>query len=182
MKKTDARVRYTVRVLEESFLTLLKDKPVNRVTVKEVCELAQLNRATFYAHFRDCFDLLDHIEQTLLEAFQCSLWPEDPFDVGASISAIYTLIQRHETACRVLIFEGRSPTVLARMIDWAREPTLARWKARLRRADDTELEMLYTHLSNGLMNVVVGGYDKYDRADVIRFVDRIVTSSLAPYR
>lgn len=53
MRKTDARIRYTQRVLKESFLTLLKQKPVNKITVKEVCEMAELNRATFYAHYSD---------------------------------------------------------------------------------------------------------------------------------
>ena len=49
MEKMDARKRYTQMVLKQSFLKLLKEKPVNRITVKEVCALAQLNRATFYA-------------------------------------------------------------------------------------------------------------------------------------
>ena len=42
--------------------------------------------------------------------------------------------------------------------------------------------MLYTHLSNGLMNVVVGGYDKYSREEVISFVNRIVKSSLSLFQ
>ena len=46
-------------VLKQSLLKLLKEKPVNKITVKEVCELAQLNRATFYAHYSDCFALLE---------------------------------------------------------------------------------------------------------------------------
>ena len=46
MGKTDARKRYTQMVLKQSLLKLLKEKQVNRITVKEVCELAQLNRAT----------------------------------------------------------------------------------------------------------------------------------------
>ena len=58
MRKTDARIRYTQRILKESFLILLKQKPVNKITVKEVCEMAELNRATFYAHYSDCFALL----------------------------------------------------------------------------------------------------------------------------
>ena len=62
MEKTDARKRYTQMVLKQSLLKLLKEKPVNRITVKEVCELAQLNRATFYAHYSDCFALLESIE------------------------------------------------------------------------------------------------------------------------
>lgn len=61
MKKTDARVRYTQKVLKDSLLRLLEKKPINKITVKEVCELAELNRATFYAHYTDCFALLESI-------------------------------------------------------------------------------------------------------------------------
>ena len=39
--------------------------------------------------------------------------------------------------------------------------------------------MLYTHLSNGLMHVVVEGYDRYERETVVRFVRRIVQASLS---
>ena len=42
--------------------------------------------------------------------------------------------------------------------------------------------MLYTHLSNGLMHVVVEGYDRYGKEDVIRFVNRIVKSSLSLFQ
>ena len=70
MRKTDARIRYTQRILKESLLTLLKQKPINKITVKEVCERAELNRATFYAHYSDCFALLESIEEDLLEAFR----------------------------------------------------------------------------------------------------------------
>ena len=179
MKRTDARVRYTQRVLKESFLTLLREKPVNQITVKEVCELAELNRATFYAHYRDCFDLLESIEQELLDAFRQSLQLVTNYDVSAMIGAIYAMVEKHENACRVLIFGGRSASVLGRMIDQARQTSLARWRQYLPRASDEELEMLYTHLSNGLMRVVVDGYDRYGREDVIAFVSRIVKSSLA---
>ncbi len=48
--KQDARVRYTQKVLKEVLLQLLEQKPVNRITVKEVCERAGLNRTTFYTH------------------------------------------------------------------------------------------------------------------------------------
>ncbi len=182
MKKTDARVRYTQRVLKESFLTLLQEKPVNRITVKEVCERAELNRATFYAHYSDCYALMDSIEKELLAAFQQSLRLIDSLNTDALILAIYTMVEQHEAACRVLIFQGASPSILGRMIDLAREESIAYWRQQLRRASDEELEMLYTHLSNGLMHVVVGGWGKYRREDVMRFVSRIVKSSVSLFQ
>lgn len=182
MRKSDARVRYTRRVIKESFLSLLREKPVNRITVKEVCQLAELNRATFYAHYSDCFALLESIEQELLDAFRESLRLIDGFDVSALISALYAMVEQHGDACRVLIFGGASPSLPGRMIDLARPSSISSWKRQLRNASDAELEMLYTHLSNGLMNVVVGGYNKYSREEVISFVNRIVRSSLSLFR
>ena len=182
MRKSDARVRYTQRVLKESFLSLLREKPVNKITVKEVCELAELNRATFYAHYSDCFALMESIEQELLDAFGQSLRLIDGFDVSALIAALYAMVEQHGDACRVLIFGGASPSVLGRMIDLARTSSITAWKHQLLHASDAELEMLYTHLSNGLMNVVVGGYDKYSREEVISFVNRIVKSSLSLFQ
>lgn len=66
----DARVRYTKMVIKDALVSLLKEKPLNKVTVKEVCELAQINRATFYRYYSNPFDLMDQIEAEFLR----SLW------------------------------------------------------------------------------------------------------------
>lgn len=177
MEKLDARKRYTQKMLKQSFLTLLKDKPVNKITVKEVCARAQLNRATFYAHYSDCFALMESIEQELIDAFEKSLRYINSFDVTALIEAIYDMVDQNQAACRVLILGNTSATVLTRMIALAREDSLACWRKDLPGASETELEMLYTHLSNGLMHVVVEGYGKYSREEMIRFVSRVVKGS-----
>ena len=181
MKKIDARIRYTRRVLKQSFLTLLKQKPVNKITVKEVCELAKLNRATFYTHYSDCFALLESIEQDILDAFLLSLKLINSFDMTALIEAIYAMVEQHEEACRILIFQGASTTVLQKMIDLARKETISIWKESLHRADDNQLEMLYTHLSSGLLSVIKDGFDKYSREEITCFVNKIVKSSLSQW-
>ena len=56
--KTDARVRYTLKMLKDSLLRLLEEKPINKITVKEVCERAELNRATFFCIFRTALNCL----------------------------------------------------------------------------------------------------------------------------
>jgi len=182
MRKSDARVRYTQRVIKDSFLQLLKEKPVNKITVKELCELAELNRATFYSHYSDCFALMESIEQELLDSFEQSLSLINGFDVSALINAIYTMVEQNEEACRVLIFDGVSPSVTGQMIEIARVSSIAAWRQQLHHATEAELEMLYMHLSNGLMNVVLGGYGKYSREEVISFVNRIVKSSLSLFQ
>ena len=46
----DRSVEYTKMVIQNSFTRLLKEKPINKITVKEICELADINRSTFYKY------------------------------------------------------------------------------------------------------------------------------------
>lgn len=63
----DARVRYTKKMIRDAFLSLLREKNVRQITVTELCRLADINRATFYKHYRDAFDLLEQIEEEALD-------------------------------------------------------------------------------------------------------------------
>lgn len=71
--KNDARVRYTTMRIKEAFLSCLAQKPVSRITVKEICDMAQINRATFYKHYEDIFDLLRKLEDESIEGMRKSI-------------------------------------------------------------------------------------------------------------
>lgn len=63
----DRRKKYTRMVLKESLLNILQEKELFTITVKEICELADINRSTFYDHYADQFALLSEIEDELIE-------------------------------------------------------------------------------------------------------------------
>lgn len=182
MSRTDARIRYTQGVLKQALLSFLQEKPINKITVKEICERAELNRATFYAHYSDCFALLESIENELIDEFEKSLRYVDSFDVAALIEALYAMVDQNQEACRTLILGNTSSAVIAKMIALAKPGSLAYWHRELPKASETELEMMYTHLSNGLMHVIVEGYDKYSKEEMIRFVSQVAKVSLLLFR
>ncbi|HOJ47415.1 MAG TPA: TetR-like C-terminal domain-containing protein [Bacillota bacterium] len=64
---SDRRVKYTKMVIKESFIKSLRQKPISKITVKEICEDADVNRATFYTHYKDQYDLLQQIENEIIE-------------------------------------------------------------------------------------------------------------------
>lgn len=68
--KNDARARYTKRRIRECFFELLKDTPLNKITVKSICDKAEINRTTFYRYYSDPFDLMEQIEYELITSFQ----------------------------------------------------------------------------------------------------------------
>jgi len=66
-KKDDRRVEFTKIMLRRSLASIMKSKPVSKITIKEICEKAELNRGTFYAHFSDQNDLLRYMEDMEME-------------------------------------------------------------------------------------------------------------------
>ena len=65
----DKRVIRTKALLIRSLSALMKQKNIKDITVKELCEYADINRGTFYLHYKDIYDMLDSIEQELSEKF-----------------------------------------------------------------------------------------------------------------
>ena len=64
-KKVDRRVIKTRRQLKKGLAALMKEKSGNQITVKELVEEVDINRSTFYLHFKDIQDLLREIEENM---------------------------------------------------------------------------------------------------------------------
>ena len=58
--KVDPRILRTKKLLVESFQQVSREKKMSQITVKDITERATVNRATFYAHFTDKYDILDY--------------------------------------------------------------------------------------------------------------------------
>jgi AcrR family transcriptional regulator len=59
-EKLDPREKRTRQMLDQAFTQLLTEKGFEAITVQELTQRAGVNRATFYAHFEDKYDLLDY--------------------------------------------------------------------------------------------------------------------------
>ncbi len=66
----DARVRLTKKMIKSTFLDLLKTKVIGDVTVREICNRAEVNRTTFYKYYDNAYDLLDKIELEVMDDLQ----------------------------------------------------------------------------------------------------------------
>ncbi len=70
MEKKNRREEYTKRAIRESFAQLLAEKPIEKISVGELCKLAEINRSTFYRHHSDLHALLDiMVDECLHEIF-----------------------------------------------------------------------------------------------------------------
>lgn len=75
--KTDRRVKYTIAMLKDALVQSMQKEHISKISVKSLCDLADVNRSTFYAHFNDQYDLLHHIEQEVIDNVKKHLEKKD---------------------------------------------------------------------------------------------------------
>lgn len=60
------------RLLKEALIDLLNEKEIHKISVKELSEVADINRSTFYSHYEDIYQLLDEITEEYLSKIKMS--------------------------------------------------------------------------------------------------------------
>ena len=73
MNRSESRYFATAARMDEAFLTLLAKKDFEYITIKEICEVAGVNRSTFYLHYETMSDLLSESVGRMNEQFLASM-------------------------------------------------------------------------------------------------------------
>lgn len=69
----DIRIEKTERAIKQAFMELRREKPVEKIRVKELCDRACINKSTFYAHYQDIYALANAMEDEMVHAVVESL-------------------------------------------------------------------------------------------------------------
>ncbi|MDY3751650.1 TetR-like C-terminal domain-containing protein [Christensenella minuta] len=114
-KKVDRRVKYTIEMLKGALVEAMQKEHISKISVKSLCELADINRSTFYAHFRDQYGLLHHIEQEVLDNITRQLERQD-FDGKGPISfqvlnLILKYVRQNASLFKALLSDNCEPDI-----------------------------------------------------------------------
>ena len=83
----DIRIEKTRQSIINAFIELRSHKELERITIKELCEKAQINKSTFYAHYQDIYHLSDTLETEVVVSIMENLThPERVLDDTAFFS------------------------------------------------------------------------------------------------
>ena len=104
----DKRVKNTIKAIRNALFEMLSEKPLNRISVTELCKRAGVNRATFYLHYTDIYDLLDKIELSYVEEMREN---DTRFGTDGKVDFLWIVefVKRHSTFYRVT-FINHIPT------------------------------------------------------------------------
>ncbi len=106
--KVDRLLRTTRTRLLNGLVQLMKEKDIKDISVKELSDLVDINRGTFYLHYNDIYDMVEKIEEELFVEFNSILDRDIPKDTqpdfpNAILVDIFTFLERHRELAQVML-------------------------------------------------------------------------------
>lgn len=130
-KKEDRRVRRTKKLLSQGLIQLMQEKQVKDITVRELADLVDVNRGTFYLYYRDIFDMLDSLEQELFDQLNglIAAHKGEPVLTHARpiLQELFHLIEENQDLCRVLLSQNGDMKFLERLSDMVQRDFRKEW-------------------------------------------------------
>ena len=155
--KQNRKTKYTQSALKDSLIELMKEKPISQITIKELCEKADINRSTFYTHYSDQYQLLKSIEDETLswvkEAIAGFSGKTEKEDFIKNIEKIFEYLVENKNHIQVLMSEQGD-------IDFQRNLMIViyeqcgTWLTNDLGADISKSELYFVFLINGSVGLI----------------------------
>lgn len=154
--KTDGRVRYTKMIIRESLISLMRAKPLAKITVTEICKVAEINRATFYAHYSDPFALLRSIEDDMMAEIGAGL--ENAFfpnvsNIEVMLTWVFDYVRKNADICNVLLSDTSDTSFHMQVVSMLQERFVSVW-ASARSVTEEDAEYLFTFAAIGSVGLI----------------------------
>ena len=154
----DRRGRKTRRQLRECLISLLKEKKVQDITVRELTDMADLNRGTFYLHYKDVFDLLEKTEAELQDEFNQLVLKHDAVDLkqrpAVIFNEIYSLVYENADLIEILLGENGDLNFVNRLKKLIREKCLKDWMEVFRTGNPAVFDAFFSYIASGCVGLV----------------------------
>lgn len=155
----------TKKLLKDSLVTMLETQSIHKISIRELCEHAEINRSTFYKYYGNQYELLEDMENELLR----HIWGEDKehllIQPVMTVERITSLLSYFETCCqlvRLLVNNNVDPAFPEQIISLPEVKALA--TQRLGDGYSPEqLDYLSTFLINGSFHMIREWINKEDR-------------------
>ena len=179
-------VKRTKKAFEMSLVELSKELPINKITVKLLCERAQLSRNAFYFHYRDINDLIADIENSIVgEVEQLFITLDEigfPKNVHASVSGIIDIFDSRKETC-IMLFDKTSNDITVRLSELFCNYYYKYFREFHNTDDRVNYDFFYMFLSNGfygLLRYWFRNYDKMSKNEVTGLAYVLVKRLMVP--
>lgn len=184
--KEDPRVRKTRAQLQKAMAELMAKKNVQDITVQELTRLADINRGTFYRHYRDIYDLLEQTEQSLIQEFSTLLDAYNTEELQRGLrpilSDVFCFCRKNSAVCEALLNIHADQRFFHRLSSLIYERCVGEWKGLyaidFMERGSYELEFVIAGAVSLIRTWTARGFDRSPE-DMAELADRLIRKGLS---
>lgn len=167
----DLREKKTRRSITNAFLELRSRKALERITVKELSELAEISKATFYLHYKDIYDLSEQLQNEVIEnIFSSIVHPEYCLTDRKNFTEELFNAFHSEQSLMETLFSGTQNAILPMQI----EKQLRKFIHKHYPHMDKKADMRLTYNIYGAYYVYQKHYKTSDMSEIIDIVSQSI--------
>jgi AcrR family transcriptional regulator len=157
-KTDDRRVRKTKKALRNGLASLMMEKKLKDITVRELADRVDLNRGTFYTHYRDINDLYEKIEEEIFDEVNGILDEFAPVQIGGPpfeilLELVKYMVENAEM-CRMMFGENGDMSFILQLGDVIHKKCLRDWMALHEGGDAEKFEFFGSYVVSGCVGVL----------------------------
>lgn len=184
--KNNQRTRLSKILLKNALMDLLSEKgSVTKISVRELCERADLNRSTFYAHYSEPKELLEEVEAELLDATREHLQKigaENDTGAHRYLLSFLIYIKENDKPFRTLLIDAGDPEFRSKFM----QQSIIQFVENLNISFPKDQEQyIYSYILNGSTGVIIQwmrsdySIDENALVDLLFFINQSALVNLA---
>lgn len=184
-------VRNTRKKLRDGLLQLMEKKPINEISVKELTELVDVNRGTFYFHYTDIYDMLRKMEEDFLQNFVETLQGMLPLQTNAIqdiaylyLGAVFSVLGENREFCKIMLGPNGDMQFVEQIKKLVSDTCSHIWYEAAPGADSAKFEMYNAFIINGCIGIfqkwLDGGEASETPEEISQLAATIIHASLRP--
>ncbi|ALX48940.1 TetR-like C-terminal domain-containing protein [Lentibacillus amyloliquefaciens] len=189
--KHDLRIVKTQESLRLALLTLLKSKPLESITIAELCRMAKVNRGTFYKHYKDVHDLFKHYLEVIVEDLRQSY--EEPYhktnfnieNIETDMIKIFHHVKEYQEFYQI-VFDERIPMMYYYSLFDAIRSFMRKFvnEAYMEGQQDINLDYLISYQTNAILGILIEWHNQGYRTSIRELNQQLIAilSINSPFR
>ena len=186
-KGTDRRVRRTKARLRQAMTQLMLEKDLSSITVRELTDLADVNRGTFYAHYKDIYDMIEQVENEIFSELEDLLDQHTSEivqrDIAAVLQEVFQFVGRNQNLCRVFLTRQSADRFFQRLNQLIYRKCLEEWKELYHTADREAPRYVLEFVVSGTVGLIrawaTNGFPEPPE-DVAELANRLILYGVTP--